>query len=46
MNVRWGCFEGDGLGDVIVGKVGECLGVVAVVIGVLGSGEIAVGGTL
>lgn len=46
MNVRWGCLGGDGLGDVIVGKVGECLGIATVVIRVLGSGAIAVGGTL
>lgn len=46
MNVRWGCFGGDGLGEVIVGRVGEWFDVATVVIKVLGSVAIAVGGTL
>jgi len=46
MNVRWGCFGGDGLGDVIVGVVGECLDGTTVVIRVLGTVSIVVGGTL
>lgn len=46
MNVRWGCLGGDGLGEVIVGRVGEWFDVATVVIRVLGSVAIAVGGTL